>query len=243
MQFHLVLERARCYLSSIMPGRYPLYFLIGASLCVAVPALAASVDGPRLTRFPCGVVHAGDMLDLAWTRPAGEVEEFEVVLSVDGGARYTIRVTPELERYRDHFTWKVPAIDAAHARLSVRYGDESDERLGAPTSEFAIVRAQGAGTAPEVRSAWVTNATQQPLDWWDEADAAPLASTGPALAGDATLAAGSDASRAGILPRRADEGATATAAPSFVHADATPSRLTSPTPSVAPIPLFVPKRE
>ena len=172
-----------------MPGRYPLYFLIGASLCVAVPALAASVDGPRLTHFPTGVVHAGDTIDLAWTRPAGEVEEFEVVLSVDGGARYTIRVTPELARYREHFTWKVPAIDAAHARLSVRYGEERDEQLGAPTPEFAIVRAREAGTAPEVRSAWVTNATQQPLDWWDEADAAPLAPTGPALSGDATLVA------------------------------------------------------
>src|SRR5439155_2118617 len=49
--------RARsCYRSSTMPGRYFQSFLIGTLILVAIPALAAA-DGPRLTRFPSGLVH------------------------------------------------------------------------------------------------------------------------------------------------------------------------------------------
>jgi hypothetical protein len=169
-----------------MYGRIPRSLLIGPFLFIALPALAAA-DGPRLTRFPTGVVHAGDIVELAWSRPAGEVEELEVVLSVDGGGRYAIRVTPELERARDHYTWKVPRLAAAHARLCVRFGREHDEQLSTPTPEFVIGRAPEPGTAPDLRTAWTLSSTR-PLDWWDEDDAAPLAAAGPALSGQAALA-------------------------------------------------------
>jgi len=53
-----------------MSGRYPQSFLIGTILFIAAPALAAT-DGPRLTRFPTGVVRPGDVVELAWSRPAG----------------------------------------------------------------------------------------------------------------------------------------------------------------------------
>jgi len=208
---------------------------------MAAPALAAT-DGPRLTRFPTGVVHPGDVVELAWSRPAGDVEELEVVLSVDGGARYSVRVTPELERARDHYTWKVPRLAAAHARLCVRFGRERDERLSAPTPEFAIDRAPEKGTAPDLRTAWALNATKS-LDWWDESDAAPAAASGPALNGQATLERRTFASTAGVLPRRAPQPAIRVAAALPIAFEVTGVVLVQALPPVSPIPQSVPKRE
>jgi hypothetical protein len=195
-----------------------------------------------LTRFPTGVVHAGDVVELAWSRPAGDVEELEVVLSVDGGGRYAIRVTPELERARDHYTWKVPRLAAAHAHLCVRFGREHDEQLSVPTPEFVIDRAPEAGTAPDLRTAWSLSSAR-PLDWWDEDDAAPLAAAGPALSGQATLGRGATSSAAGVLPRRAPQAATLLAAAAPVPFEAAGAALALAAPPVAPVPQFVPRRE
>jgi hypothetical protein len=195
-----------------------------------------------LSAFPTGAIHPGDAIPLSWTRPAGDIEEFEVVLSVDGGEHYTIRVTPELERYESRWTWKVPAIAAEHARLCLRYGRERDEQLSEPSPEFRIVAANEPGTAPDVRTAWVANAGRA-LDWWDESDAAPAAMNGPALRTAPMLARGLALSPAGVLPRRAPGAAAYDAPSTFARYAASPIAVALAAPPVTPEPQSVPRRE
>src|SRR4051812_8822137 len=92
----LSLRSPECYRLSTMAGRISRILGTGFLFLTIFPALAAA-GGARLSRFPTGAVHPGDAVELAWTCPASGVEELEIVLSVDGGQRYTIRVSPELD--------------------------------------------------------------------------------------------------------------------------------------------------
>jgi hypothetical protein len=71
------------------------------------------------------------------------VDEAEVVLSLDGGRSYPIRVTPELRPCATRFLWTVPALPTVHARLALRSGfEERDETetLQILSAEFRILR-------------------------------------------------------------------------------------------------------
>ena len=66
----------------------------------------------------------------------------ELVLSVDGGASFAVRVTASLDPGRREWEWRVPALPTEHARLLLRTGiDErpDSERGAAVSAEFAIV--------------------------------------------------------------------------------------------------------
>ncbi len=208
-----------------------------------LPAVAAA-NGPRLVRFPTGTVRPGDVIELAWSRPAGEVRELEIVLSLDGGQRYTMRVSPELDRARDHFTWRVPAVASAHARLSVRYGEEREERLSQPTPEFAIAPAAPAsGTAPDLRSAWVTNLGRA-MDWWDEADSAPRAGDAPSLDGAPGFERGADNATTAITHRRrGSESPGLVTGVARIGGRVSDLSTTVDAVPVSTVPLFTPKRE
>ncbi len=72
-----------------------------------------------------------------------EVDEAEVVLSLDGGRTFPIRVTPELRPCTARFLWTVPALPTVHARLAVRAGSEQrDEAEGLEIlgAEFRILQ-------------------------------------------------------------------------------------------------------
>jgi len=195
-----------------------------------------------LSHFPRGTVHPGDVIDLAWAVPAAGIEELEVVLSIDGGERYTIRVTPELARAQSHYTWKVPGLAAAHARLCVRYGRERDEQLSAPTPEFTIASAPAPGTASALGSAWVTHADNAST-WWDETDTAPAAAQEASLRGDAALVRGLAAPTTGVMPRRAPAPAALAPAATFAY-DSTPALAAALAAApVSTVPLYVPQRE
>ena len=194
---------------------------LGLLALLAGPGLAA--DGvPVLTRFPSGVVHAGDVIELEWSRPSREIHELEIVLAVGEDRRFTVRVSPELERFRHHWSWTVPELATDHASLSIRYGEEDEERLSTPTPEFRIAPRPSASLepapaplAPAVRGAWITHPGRA-LDWWDESDAAPSGSTVCSLGSEPTLVSGGSPASGLVNPRRGDE-ADAPRAEAVIH--------------------------
>jgi hypothetical protein len=65
----------------------------------------------------------------------------ELVLSLDGGRTFPIRVTRRIDRAATGLRWSVPGLPTEHARLALRVGrDEppAQERLALVSPEFAI---------------------------------------------------------------------------------------------------------
>jgi hypothetical protein len=57
----------------------------------------------------------------------GGFEEWEVFLSLDGGKRFPLRLTPHLDADVARATIRWPQLASSDARLLVRFGDERDE--------------------------------------------------------------------------------------------------------------------
>jgi hypothetical protein len=110
---------------------------IVAGTSLAAPR-ARAADVPRLVAYPVGTVAAGSILELRWSRPADGVEEVEVLLSVDGGHTYPIRVTPSLGSGEVAWRWRLPDVPCAEARLRVRALVGGLETPGPPTPPFRI---------------------------------------------------------------------------------------------------------
>lgn len=149
--------------------------LLGAAL---VPAVAGALPHPQA---PAGaieilrprdgeVVDSGERVLVEWApgpsfAKLGTVEEWEVFLSLDGGRRFSIRLTPHLDAARRRVEVKLPDFGPGQARLLWRFGDEEQEvellwggtlevRRGArraeirPTSRFAAGEPARVGAAP-----------------------------------------------------------------------------------------------
>src|ERR1044071_234030 len=82
-------------------------------------------------------VRSGDRLRLELAPPDG-VEELEILLSVDGGRSYPVRVTPSLEHAPRTLEWNVPNLPAAEARLKIRFRVRGREIEAPPSAAFAI---------------------------------------------------------------------------------------------------------
>jgi hypothetical protein len=103
-------------------------------------ALEAPAHGAVLT--------AGSTAHLAWaptpgTKPLSGFEEWEVFLSLDGGASYPIRITPHLDADLRQVLWEVPDLPTRDARLLLRVGDERRETAFELPQRFVI---EGAAT-------------------------------------------------------------------------------------------------
>jgi hypothetical protein len=120
-----------------------------AMIALAPAATARPAPGVAATLEVPNVVTAGQTVVLRWSDLPAEVEELEIVLSLDGGGSYHVRVSPELEGREREYRWRVPDLPTRRARLMLRVGGEAGERLGALSPEFSIVHAEGA-PRPEV---------------------------------------------------------------------------------------------
>lgn len=118
----------------------------------AVFAAPAAIAQPTMISPGAGEALApGAVVEVRWAslcdvRPQSgtrrEIDEAEVVLSLDGGRTFPIRVTPELRPCTTRFLWTVPALPTVHARLALRAGsDERDatESLEILSGEFRIL--------------------------------------------------------------------------------------------------------
>ena len=91
-----------------------------------VPALDASAfhapsAGATLT--------AGSIMDVRWVASAaelelerGEADEAELVLSLDGGDTFQVRISSELSPHATSYRWRVPSLPTRSARLALRVG-------------------------------------------------------------------------------------------------------------------------
>lgn len=219
----------------------PALFL-ALSLVLVARTAHAGEEAPRFVHAPHGVVHPGDVIDLQWSVEGGDVDELEVVLAVDEGSRFTVRVTPELDASTHQWKWTVPDLPSAHARLAIRYGDEDEERISAPTPEFRIEPRAKETSAPPVTRVWISRPGRS-AGWWDEADAPPVSGADPELAGGETLAPCDAPARSATLPRRSnDADARLDRSSTPLHGEAAAASVTISQCSAAG-PRFVPLRE
>jgi len=192
--------------------------LLVASSLAAAPARANSASPPApATRV--ADVRAGQTVVLAWANLPPAAREVEVLLSVDGGERFTLRATAEVDRARGGVRWRVPNLPTPHARLRLRWGDGASETLAPPTPEFRILADPSAPDAA--------------VPVWDEDDpatAGPLHDALPGFAARPELAPGLDGGLPALTRARpplpgAPTPEAATAAPcaaSFALAPASP---------------------
>jgi len=91
-----------------------------------------------------GRVRAGDVVPVAWRIEASEAnerDEMELVLSLDDGATFPIRVVARLTPANSKVRWRVPALPSEHARLALRAGEDGaseTEEIVAVSDAFAI---------------------------------------------------------------------------------------------------------
>ena len=125
--------------------RAPITLAAMIVIALAGTARPAGASGPACASLEVpAVVTAGEWVVLRWRGLPAEVEELEIVLSLDGGGCYHVRVSPELEAREAEYRWRVPDLPTARARLMLRVGGEAGERAGAFSREFRIVHVKGA---------------------------------------------------------------------------------------------------
>jgi hypothetical protein len=111
--------------------------LIGALLlagAVSAPAARAATFAPRLPE----VVIPGQEIELRWSGLPSSVEEVEIVLSLDGGRTFPVRVSRELDARDQVHRWRVPRFESGTAMLRLRMGSRHHEVDGPTSALFRI---------------------------------------------------------------------------------------------------------
>jgi hypothetical protein len=127
------------------------------SLVLAAPVRAAAGGLGRLVfegerpRF-----RAGEVVRLRWTSLPPEAEEFELLLSLDGG-RHFIRLTEMQEPGLESLEWRVPNLPSGDARLRLRMGLKGEEIDLELSAFFTILRDENAPVA---------GVTFRAGEWW-----------------------------------------------------------------------------
>jgi hypothetical protein len=119
-----------------LPGR-----LLSAIALFAALSARAEVRAVLHAPLDGEVLRGGEQATVSWSAPElpGFVEEWEAFLSVDGGKYYAYRITPHLDADRRQFTFEVPNVESADARILIRAGDERRE-IEIRTSQTFVIR-------------------------------------------------------------------------------------------------------
>jgi hypothetical protein len=131
-----MIRRMVCWKSRLVgPMALGLGSLVGASRASATPVPAFPAPAARL--------EAGATATVEWTlaAPAPNRDEMELLLSLDGGRTFPIRLTGRIPIGASSASWRVPALVSETARLALRAGrDEAEEseELLAISEPFAI---------------------------------------------------------------------------------------------------------
>ena len=146
----------------VAPGgvRYDRFAILALAITVAVAphALAARQSaGEILTPAPGAKIRAGDVVKISWTHVPAGVDEFELLLSIDGGRTFPLRLTEMLDPDLTSYAWRVPNLPTGAACLRLRVGEEDEEILLRPGPLFEL-----AGDA----SAATGRITFKAGEWW-----------------------------------------------------------------------------
>ena len=108
----------------------------------ATAALASTPARLATNIRPGETLRAGDAVTLRLASDEG-IEEMEVLLSLDGGRTFQLRVTREMPNGSREVTWRVPNLPTTTARLALRVRDEDGEEVVRSISdEFTIAGEQ-----------------------------------------------------------------------------------------------------
>lgn len=91
------------------------------------------------------VLQAGETVEIRWTGIPADAEEIELLLSLDGGKHFSIRVTEELDADEGSFLWRVPNFVSSEASLAVRMGIGGKEITTEGSPLFRIERDHALG--------------------------------------------------------------------------------------------------
>lgn len=130
----------------------PACLLLLAMALSAAPAVAGGARGAsdswtRLELPPR--VRAGETVRIALPAIPADVEEMEVLLSLDGGATYPVRITRDALAWGSFVRWQVPNRAARSAAVRLRYRREGREVDGRASAPFEIVA--DASRPPDLR--------------------------------------------------------------------------------------------
>lgn len=128
-------------------GRVPVGSATLAAILLALSfgatrARAADASWAKL-QVPATVT-AGQTVVLELGDAPVDVDELEILLSLDDGRSFPVRVTREIQPGEREVRWTVPALATAAARLRVRFGEHAGgarehETWGPTSAPFAIV--------------------------------------------------------------------------------------------------------
>jgi hypothetical protein len=136
-----------------------------AALCALAAAPAVKASSPFAAPSAGESLAPGSIVEVHWTSLCDDLrhrdlDEAEIVLSLDGGRTFPIRVSPELSSSSTRFLWTVPSLPAAHARLAIRAGDDerdATETLEIVSADFRIL------PDPDGR---VEQLRRRAAEWW-----------------------------------------------------------------------------
>jgi hypothetical protein len=116
---------------------------------LALPGVLAAAAGRAEGRFLAprsgDAVSSDSTIHVRWSGACsrdGGSEEGELVLSLDGGLTFPIRLTPEMSACSGSFRWRVPDLATSRARVALRTGsgeESEDEQVTLVSDEFTIV--------------------------------------------------------------------------------------------------------
>jgi hypothetical protein len=125
-------------------------------LCLALAAamLAGAASPEAAQPGASGILRldrsaqAGSTVGVSWglEDEGPEFDEMELVLSLDGGRTFPVRVTGRIDPGVRAVLWTVPSLPTLHARLALRVGEDEpaeEERLAGLSAEFAIAASPG----------------------------------------------------------------------------------------------------
>ena len=196
---------------------------LAAGLAVLAPVARAEATDGFQSPARGESLAPGSIVEVTWTSLCStaqgrDIDEAEIVLSLDGGKTFPIRVTPELKPCTAKYLWKVPALPAAHARLALRAGaDERDatESIEVLSADFRIL------PDPDGR---VEQLRRRAAEWWVPSE--PAALSAEDLLEQTMSAAREEVGLPTLLPDAAIPTSSPSALrPSRVAAPAAPSRL------------------
>jgi hypothetical protein len=120
---------------------------LGVPVCLL--AVGANADVARVEEPLAGTrLVSGTLARVKWSGLPVAAKEMELLLSLNGGASFKLRLTGELDPELGEWLWRVPNLPSQDVRLRIRYGIRGCEVDGPTSAPFTIVTSAGGSAAP-----------------------------------------------------------------------------------------------